>query len=366
MHPARRIPRTDRQAMIVEPTPVHPRSPFRRALRAIALATPAVLLLAAVGAGIAGPKPTPPPEALVGLPTPSVAASPEAPSPSPSPSPSVAQNTGAAQVAFPSAFGRLLAIRPSEVLAARLAGTTPDVVVVAGFMDIDWVDLACKDAPLGAAGPWCERRGTLYEAPIATLGNTGPGGRPTHLHLTIPIGVRIPDAVAATEGGTAGSTVPAVLVGEFAPGSSCGGGQQACDQGFVVDRVTWAGGLDVALVPLVEPPLDIGRRANPFTVAPSLGVVPLEAVLAWPRTIASLDAGAGAVAAQGPPSEPLWFMRVIAGVGTGVGTSTGAGLRAAAPHVAWVLLDEPHLDVIASGPTTAPMGGTASGPAVGG
>jgi hypothetical protein len=254
----------------------------------------------------------------------------------------------------------MLALRPSEVLAARLAGTTPDVVVVAGFMDIDSVDLACKDAPLGAAGPWCERRGTIYEAPIGTLGNTGPGGRPTHLHVTIPIGVRIPDALAATEGGTAGSTVPVALVGRFAPGPGCGGDPQTCDQGFIVDRVTWSDGLDYALTPLVEPRLDTGRRANPFTVAAKLGLVPLEGVLAWPKTIASLDADAGAAAAKGPPSRPVWFLRVIAGVTSGVGTSTGPGVRAASPRVAWLLLDEPRLRVIASGPAAPSSDGTAS------
>jgi hypothetical protein len=258
------------------------------------------------------------------------------------------------------------ALRPSAVVAARMAGATPDVVVVAGFLAIDWVDLACKDAPLGAAGPWCERRGTLYEAPIATLGNTGPGGRPPHLHLTIPIGVRIPEAVALTEGGTAGSTVPAVVIGQFAPGATCTGNPQACDMGFVVDRVTWAGGLDYALTALVEPRLGTGHRADPFAVAARLGAVPLEGVLAWPKTIASLDPEAGAAAANGPPSEPVWFLRVVVGAGSDGGTSTGPGGGAAAPRMAWLLLDEPRLRVIASGPAAAPAGGTAAVPATGG
>jgi hypothetical protein len=259
-----RFTRSDGQALIVEPTSVHSASPVRRVIRAIALAMPAVLLVAAVGPGIAGPKPTPPPEALV--PSPAASASSAPSSVAPVSSPSDATGPGPARVAFPAGFGAMPALRPSAVVAARMAGATPDVVVVAGFLAIDWVDLACKDAPLGAAGPWCERRGTLYEAPIATLGNTDPGGRPPHLHLTI----------------------------------------------------------------------------------------------------SSLDPVAGAAAAKGPASEPVWFLRVLVGVGSGAGTSTGPGVQAASPRVAWLLLDELRLRVIASGPTAAPAGGTAAVPAAGG
>src|SRR5450631_2901691 len=160
-HPASSSERSDGQAMIVEPMSVHSRSPFRRGLRAIALATPLVLLVAVVGVGIAGPKPAPP-DALLAPPASPSASGTIAP---PAPSPSASGNPGTAQVAFPDSFGGMVALRPSEVVAARLAGTVPGVVVVAGFVDLDWVDLACKDVPLGAAGPWCERRGTIYEAP---------------------------------------------------------------------------------------------------------------------------------------------------------------------------------------------------------
>jgi hypothetical protein len=348
-----------RQAMIVEPTSVNSRSPVHRALRALALATPAVLLVAAVGVGMAGPKAPASPDAFLASPL-SSASSPEAPSSSASSRP------GAAPIAFPAEFGSMPALRPSEVLAARIAGTAPDAVVVAGYLAIDWVDLACKDAPLGAAGPWCDRRGTIYEAPIATVGNTGSGGRPAHLHVTIPIGVRIPDTIAATEGGAAGSTVPAVVIGRFAPGGSCGGNPQSCDQGFVVDRVTWASGLAYTLAPLVEPRLDPDPRANPFAIAVRLGLLPLEGVLARPSTIATLDARAGAAAAMAPPSEPEWFLRVIAGVGPGVETSTGPGARKADPRVVWLLLDELNLRVIASGPMASPASGRASVQATGG
>jgi hypothetical protein len=344
--------------MIIEPTSIHSRSPLRRALRAAGLLAPALLLAVVAGVGLAGPKPTPSPE----LPSLTLLASPGTPAPGAtavtSPTAGLPQDPAAAQLAFPTQFRTILARRPSEVLAARMAGEPPEVAVVAGYLGISWLDVACKDAPLGAAGPWCERRGTISDAPFATLGNTGLGGRPPHLHVSFPIGVWVPDAVAATEGQTAGSTVPALVVGRFSPSSSCSG-QQACDQGFVVDRVAWANGLDYPLTPLIDPRLDSGRRADPFTVAARLNAVPLQVVIALPATIASLDAEAGAAAASGPASKPVWFLRVVVGIGSGVGTSAGPGVRIDSPRVAWLLLDEPRLRILASGPAVTPAGVTA-------
>ncbi len=368
VHPAGRFARMDGQEMIIEPTPIHSRSPWWRALRVAGLAAPAVLLVAVVGVGLAGPKPTPPPEAsslaLASPPDATDSATDEAPIAAATPSP-------AAQVAFPTQFRSIAALRPSEVLASRMAGATQDVVVVAGYLGIDWIDLTCKDVTLGATGPWCERRGLILESPIVTLGNTRPGGRPPHLHLTFPIGVRIPDAVALTAGGAPGTTVPAVVVGRFAAGSTCAGNLQACDRGFVVDRVVWAAGVDYALTPLVDPRLAASRRASPFAVADRMGAIPLEGVLAWPDTIASLEPEAGAAASKAPRSEPVWFLRVIVGIGTGVGTSTGAAAgvwpREAIPRTAWILLDTPRMQVIASGPaSTATGSGAASVTAPGG
>jgi hypothetical protein len=352
--------------MIIEPTSVHSRSPIRRALRVVGLVTPALLLAVVAGVGLAGPKPSPSPE----LPSLALIASPAASSGAAPPSPAAGRppsDPAAARLAFPTQFRTIPARRPSEVLAARAAGQPPEVAVVAGYLGITWLDLTCKDAPLGAAGPWCERRGTISDSPIATLGNPGPGGRPPHLQVTFPVGVRVPDAVAATEGQAAGSTVPAVVVGRFAPSSSCSGDPQACDQGFVVDRVVWANGIDDALTPLIEPRLDSGPRADPFVVAARLDAVPLVAVLAWPNAIASLDAEAGAAAAKGAASEPVWFVRMIVGIGGGVGTGLGPGVRTDSPRVAWLLLDEPRLRVIASGPALDPTGaGTAAMPLAGG
>ena len=354
------------QAMIIEPTSVHSRSPLGRALRAAGLLAPALLLAVVAGVGLAGPKPTPSPE----LPSLALLATPTTPTPSAtavtSPSTGLPPDPAAAQLAFPSQFRTILARRPSEVLAARMAGEAPEVSVVAGYLGISWLDLACKDAPLGAAGPWCERRGTISDAPFATLGNTALGGRPPHLHVTFPIGVQVPGAVAATEGQTAGSSVPALVVGRFSPSSSCTADPQACDQGFVVDRVVWANGLDYPLTPLIEPQLGSRPRPDPFIVPARLDAVPLLGVLALPNTVASLDAGAGAIATKGPPSKPVWFLRVVVGIGSGVGTSTGPGVRADSPLVGWLLVDEPGLVLLASGPASVPAGATAAVPLPGG
>jgi len=360
----------DDHEMIIDPTPVHSRSPWRRALRVAGLAAPAVLLVAAVGAGLAGPKPTPPADApSLALASPSDTTGTSAASALPFVAPTLGPIS--AQVAFPTQFHSIPVLRPSEVVTSRVAGATSDVVVVAGYLGIDWIDLTCKDVTLGATGPWCERRGIILDAPIVSPGNSGPGGRPPHLHLTFPIGVRVPDAVAATAGATPGTTVPAVVIGRFAAGSSCADNLQACDQGFVVDRVAWAAGVDYPLTPLVDPRLSASRRANPFPAADRLGAIPLEGVLAWPDTIASLDPEAGAAAAKVPRSEPIWFLRVIIGIGTGVGTSTGAAAGVwpmeLIPRTAWVLLDEPRMQVIASGPAGTGSGaGTAEVRAPGG
>jgi hypothetical protein len=324
--------------MIVEPTPTNPRAPFRRAMRLAGLVLPVVLLVAVIGAGALGPHPAPPPPA--GSPQPSVA-------PAGSPPP----NAQTASATTPAAFGDLTAIAPSAVVAARASGRVLGEVAVAGFLHVQPAGDACVTAALGPLGPWCERQGILAEAPWTGSG-TSAQFLPPHLHVTIPVGVRLPEASPPADGSVQEQPVPVLVIGRFAPGlPACDQATVPCDHGFLVDRVAWANGTRMGLTPLVADRLDAGARPDPFTIAIDQEDLPLEAVLVWPRDVARLDADAALIAAREPASEPVWYVRVVDG-------ARGPGL---ARIVRWMLLAERDLRVLGEG---RPAGmGAASDPA---
>ncbi len=253
--------------------------------------------------------------------------------------------------AFPDRFEMLTTMAPSKVVAARGTGSLREVVAVAGFLKVQPGD-ACAEAALGPLGPWCQRHGIIADASWTETGTDGFSGIPAHLHAAIPVGVRLPDRVTHMATATGGSPVPVIAVGRFPAGSTCRGSPRECEDGFVIDRITWADGDRVGLTPLAEPRLTSSdRRANPFMSALGDAQVPLLAVLAWPRTIGFVDPSASAAAALGEPAEPVWYVRVLDVV------SLGAPSPGIPPSVRWMLLDEPRMRVIAMGTPSAPPDG---------
>lgn len=323
--------------MIVEPTPTNPRSPWRRALRMGGLMLPVVLLTGVVAAGFLGPRPEPPPPAPSAL----VAAVPDTPG-------STAAPPAAEGPAIPVQFGDLGSVTPGDLVAGRREGRAPAVVAVGGYLRVSPA-ADCADAPGGSLGPWCARTGTLADTSWFPASDGAPV-RPPHVHLVVPIGVRLPTAVEGTAG-TDGGENRVLVVGRFAGGAVCGSAGRdtgaRCDDGFVVERFAWVDGVRVGLTPLIADRLDTGtRRPNPFELVLDAADMPLSAVLVWPDAIPGIDPAAATLAAAGPASEPVWYLRVLDG-------ARGPGMER---RIRWMLLAEKDLRVLGSG---RPVGTTA-------
>jgi hypothetical protein len=293
------------------------------------------------GAGVLGPRPDPSPEAAV-LVSPAPPASPAAVEQDPSANTS--PDDPAAPVVFPASFDAIPALAPSAVIEQRRAGTLGDVVAVAGYLGIATPAPTCIDAPEGPMGPWCKRYGVIADAAWTDRGTDGFSGIPAHLHVTVPVGVRLPPDLVRMATSAGGGPVAVVALGRFAYGPACPGAAGTCEDGFIVDRITWADGVDVGLTPLIEEALQTwDSRGNPFQQALNPTQIPLLAVLAWPRTLREVDPAAVPAASKGPENQPVWYIRVV---------DTQA--PAPANHrenlaVRWMLVDEARFTILAVG-----------------
>jgi len=297
--------------MIVEPASINSRSPIRRLLRAAGFVAPVALLATIVGAGLLGPKPAQD-DRLDASASALAVVSPSA-APTRSPAASAPPAVPPSLAGFPATFRSLPALLPSAVLAARASSAGPPaVVVVAGYLALAGPATHCA-SPMITFGAWCDRLGTLFDSP--TAGGLGASGaRPAHLHVTVPPGVVLPSAVTGGSAAAAGP-VAVEVIGRFGVAGSCGADPGTCDQGFVVERVVWAGDADATLRPLLEPRQGAGIALTPPASADQ-HVVTLLAVLARPATVARLDPAAGAAAARlgkiaGFANVAVWYMRDV-------------------------------------------------------
>lgn len=342
--------------MIVPPSPTTPRSPLRRTLRAAGLVLAPLLLVMVIAIGIAGPKdepvprpsPVPPPSpvALASAPVaaPASALPPASPPAVRSGVPSWARGTPA-PADFPDTFAGLESVTAAKALERRADGGANGAILVRGWMKAQAPAGGCSGGSLGPLGPWCVRTAILAEHAWAVTGaDFDP--LPAHLHLAIPIGVRLPEPLAHMATADAGPPLPVEVVGRFS-GTRCAPADLAwCEEPFVVDRIAWADGVRAALTPLTEDRLaSVRRRPNPFLVVTAEGRTPLLGVLAWPDTVRKLDPATSTALGQLPSSEPVWYVRILGGGGRDDAAIGGD------PAVRWVLLDERHLDVLASGRT---------------
>jgi len=346
--------------MIVEPTPMNPRTPVRRALRLVGVALPPLLLLAVAGVGILGPRPeptpTPPPAARAATApaTPTVTTAAATPAPGPTSPPPVVL---AAQVpaTFPESFDAIKAIKPSAAIAGRARGAMRGVVVLAGYLKIWAPDGTCAGDSSGPLGPWCRRAGIIADRAWAVPGfDFEP--LPAHIHVVVPVGVRLPAGVESMATAIAGLPLPVIAVGRFTATGCAPEDLAWCVEPFTVDRFAWADGTRVGLTPLADERMTIDRRPpNPFSTAIKPWQTPLLAALVWPASVEALDPAAATAAAAGPASEPVWYVRVI------VRSDKGLIAHGGHPLVRWMLLDDRRLTVIATGtPAAAPMTTTAA------
>ena len=321
--------------MIVQPTPTSPRTRRHRARRVAGLVAAPALLAVAVIVGLTGTRHDA----------------------------GVAQQAGASPGAsgivgrslptgpsIPTQFGDLKSIQPSEDLAGDAALLPADAVAVAGYLGVDPAQSGCFVHPETPFGPWCDRRGILAVAPWTT---SGTSQIPSHLRVHIPVGVRLPAAFDNAVLGSPPVQLPVLVVGRRSvrPAACLGYGPVVCDDELEVDRVAWADGVRTGLTPLIDDRLQTERRPDPFTNALDIADMPLLGVLVWPEDVWRLDTEAGAIAMQGAPGPPVWYVRVIDGA-----RSPGTERR-----VRWMLLAEQDLRVLASGrpgdATTASLDG---------
>jgi hypothetical protein len=297
--------------MIVEPTSIHSRSPLRHLLRAAAFVAPVTLLATVVVAGLLGPKPA----QDTGVDASASVLAVVSPSAAPTRSSALTPDSAApvlppSLAGFPATFRSLAAVPPSAMVAAHLsAGGPPALAVVAGYLALIGDPTHCA-SPLVTFGAWCDRTGTIFQEPTRD-GLSADGFRPPHLHLVVPAGVILPSSIS---GGATGA-FPVEVLGRFAAAGSCRLDPAACEQGFVVERVVWANGADVALKPLLEPGQGTGISPTPPVTA-SQNVVTLLAVLARSATVARLDSVAGAAALRMAPIKgfskgSVWYIRDV-------------------------------------------------------
>ncbi len=347
--------------MIIEPTPTSPRSPIRRMLRLAGLVLPVALLGAVIGAGVLGPRPDPPPPIeSPGVALPSDPRASSVPALPTIPPPLVAANTDGPVP--PAAFESLPVADIGDILEVRAASPQGSAMAVSGFLSVDGAaGGGCADEPPGSLGPWCERLGILAARPPTS---TSPSTcripshlyLPPHLHLSIPAGVRLPQTVEAAGREYVDDATQVLVIGRFAPAATgCVRAPWGCGETFVVERFAWADGVRVGLTPLIADPLQTGtKRANPFGTVLGDTELPLAAVLTWPDGIARLDPDAATLAATGPPSEPVWYVRVLEDAAEPGGDRL----------VRWVLLADRDFRVIGSGrvpATTADAAGRGPG-----
>lgn len=340
--------------MIVEPVPTDPRSRRRRVAARLGLLLPAALLAGVVGVGLAGPSVRVRPAAMPSASTPADGTA-VAASPSPGGDPATAAHPVAeGDTGFPSNVDDVPVRTVVHALAARVAGSG-GVIAVAGFLGVMAAPAACGDDSLGTLGPLCERSAILAEWPWSPTGSDSFAGIGPHIHVRVPVGVRLPDAVARSLPGAGGAPPPVVAIGRFdaLPPSGCSAAGVPCDEGFSLDGIAWAGG---AAFPL-RPVIDAGIDGNPSewmlhnqplaetrVLDPAATV--LVAALLRPHTLAAIDpAAAVAAEAGGAPRGLVWYVR---GVET-ASNPTAYPLGQGAPRLVWAVVDDVSGVVVARG-----------------
>ncbi|HEU0243493.1 MAG TPA: hypothetical protein VFQ75_06265 [Candidatus Limnocylindrales bacterium] len=296
--------------MIVQPASLGPRSRPRRVLRIVGIVLPVVLLATVVGVGILGPAPAPPREPPSAGPAVAVA--------DPSGGPSEAADAGPIGPVFPSTMGGLDVHGVHWMVEARNRGLARGVVAVAGYLGMDAIPGACRDARLGVFGPFCARVAVLGEAPWYGATQSGPDAPGFHLHPQFPVGVGMPSQAAFVAISASTQTPPVVLLGRFADdrAARCVPDGRHCGQEFVVERVAWVDGAAFPTTPTIDPLADIGGVSLAQVRADEAGALatlpaesyPLLAALVAPATIARVDP-AIALSAGRLRQAAVWLVR---------------------------------------------------------
>jgi hypothetical protein len=334
--------------MIVEPVPAGRRTGRRRVLARLALMLPVVLLLVIVGAGFLGR------EAERRVPVVAALAS-QRPEPSTAPAPSspkpfaVVTDPEPSQPPFPRSIDGLTVRSVPEALAGPAANASGDVVAIAGYLGVLDPPTDCADG-FDPLGPLCERNVVIAEIQWSMTGGASFAELGPHVHVHVPVGIRLPADLVRTTPTMRESPLPAVVVGRFdgSPLPGCGTVKADCEIAFELDAVAWFEAGPYAAQPFVGQQIDAipedwilhNRSAvEALTVGPA--GVPLSSALVRPETLATLDRAAARAVRRHPQPGLVWYVRGLRWADNG----GGAKRR----ELVWAVIGDVSLKVIARG-----------------
>ena len=332
--------------MIVEPVPAGRRTGRRRALARIALAVPVLLLVGIAGAGFLG-REQPAPR------TPSVAAASREPEPSTAAAPSpkaftVETDAKPRQPPFPVAIDGFDVQTVPDALAGPATVHSGEEVAIEGYLGVLDPPTACSDG-FDPLGPLCARDIVIAEIQWSMTGGASFADLGPHVHVHVPVGIRLPADLARTTPLIGSPPLPAVVVGRFddkpLPGCTVG---FDCEVGFELDAVAWLEGSPYAARPFVGPQIDaipeewiLHNQAAVEALTVGADGFPLSSALVRQETLATLDPAAARAVRRHPQPGLLWYVR-------GIRWSDG---RPELPHreLAWAVIGDVSLKVVAQG-----------------
>jgi hypothetical protein len=330
--------------MIVEPVPAGRRTGRRRALARIALAVPVLLLVSIAGAGVLyheEPAPRTPSVAAAATAEPSTAAS--------SPKAfTVETDPEQLRPTFPVAIDGFDVQTVPHALAGPAIDHSGEEVAIAGYLGVLDPPTACSDG-FDPLGPLCARDIVIAEIQWSMTGGASFADLGPHVHVHVPIGIRLPADLARTTPLIGSPPLPAVVVGRFdtKPLPGCAAGF-ACEVGFELDAVAWFQGSPYTARPFVGPQIDaipedwiLHNQAAVEVLTVGADGFPLSSALVRPETLATLDPAAARVVRRHPQPGLLWYVR-------GIGWSGGLPEL---PHreLVWAVIGDVSLKVLAHG-----------------
>lgn len=342
--------------MIVEPTPTNPRSPVRRALRLAGIVLPVVLFAAVLGVGLLGPKPEP------AAPVPSAVPPEAAPAtPAVSPGGDSASTRPADLAGAPPATVASIRVRSvSATLETWRAGDGAAIVAVAGYLRGGGNAMTCGVETV-LPGSACARPVVIAETPVSSSSGAGSSGRGAQIHAVVPPGVLLPGDPGGPTANAGGSYPFVVVIGRFgASDAGCTGDLRGCEDPFTVERIAWADGESVAIVPGAQASL-AASASDPVVVdtprATRAALGPTTALLRVLLLGAGLEAvdptAAGAIAewSASPAAGAVWYLRVL-DVPASPLPGPFRGLRT--PQIRWAVVSRRTGALIASGVVPGP------------
>lgn len=338
--------------MIIEPVPTTPRGPLSRIQRLLGVVMAPVLLVGAVGLGLAGRDDgatgdtASPPAALTdpAEPTGGIdALSPQAPA-------------ELATADFPTRILGSDVLTPSEARAAQRADAGA-VLFVSGWLTMGALHPDCGERLYRPSGALCQRTSVLAEHPVAPPDGEGEGGWSAlgpHLHPEFPPGVRLPPGVGRFAPEPRGEPVPVVLLGRYGDprAAPCDPAEGRCRAAFVVERVVWTNGERFGWTTTIDAGLELDLSEEPWRQyrdaarehLADVTLISMSALIA-PASLARVDAEAATVldahfATTGEPAAHVWYVR-----GIDLRERRGGGLRGTAR---WVVTGGDGTEVLVS------------------